>query len=114
MAGINGAEKVLQDAWIGDAVLSLWARLRILREDNKLDGAKAVRMTSNQFLSATGEPSRVEAEIGQVYLRDGLDAAFAWIEEKLLPVFERQEENRKKKKTTGRRVSAQRGPRTLW
>ncbi len=59
-------------------------------------------MTSNQFLTAFGEASEVEAEIGRVYAKDGLDAAFAWIEARILPVFERQEENRRNR-LTGRR-----------
>src|SRR3954470_18324006 len=87
-------EQVSQEAWIGDAVLSLYARLKILREDGRLDGEKCVRMTSNQFLSAVGEPTKVEAEIGRVYEQAGLHAAFAFIEEHLLPIFECQEEKR--------------------
>jgi hypothetical protein len=72
-------------AWIGDAVLALYARLKILREDGTLDGEKAVRMSSNQFLAAFGEPTAVEAGIGRVFERDGLDAAFAHIESALVP-----------------------------
>lgn len=90
-------EQASQQAWIGDAVLLLFARLKILREDGRLDGEKCVRMTSNKFLSAFGEPTRVEAEIGQIYGQAGLQTAFAFIEEHLMPVFERQEENRRRK-----------------
>jgi hypothetical protein len=90
-------EQTLREAWIGDAVLSLYAREKILREDAKADGDKCVRMTSNQFLSAFGEPSEVEAAIGRRYAEGGLLAAFAWIEERLMPVFARQEENRRKR-----------------
>jgi hypothetical protein len=89
--------KVLEDAWIGDAVLSLFARSRILRGDGAQDQEKFIRMTSNQFLSVVGEASEVEAEIGRVYEREGLDAAFGWIEKTLMPVFERQEEKRRKR-----------------
>lgn len=92
---------------MGDAVLCLYARDKILREDGRLDGEKCVRMTSNHFLSATGEPTKVEAAIGQVYQREGLAAAFAWIEKHLLPVFTRQEENREKKR--GRRKRERQG-----
>ena len=60
-------EQVLKEAWIGDAVLTLYARLKILREDGETDGPKAARMTSNQFLAGIGEPSEVEARIGRVY-----------------------------------------------
>lgn len=85
------------DAWIGDAVLALWARLHILRNDRIVDGPKFLRMTSNQFLAAFGEPTRVEAEIGRVYREGGEAAAFAWIEERIAPLFSRQEENRLKR-----------------
>ena len=89
-----GREQVLKEAWIGDAVLTLYARRRILREDAVIDGPKAERMTSNQFLTAFAEPSEAEARIGRVYEVEGLEAAFAWIEVHLMPVFERQEAKR--------------------
>jgi dsRNA-specific ribonuclease len=91
------------DAWIGDAVLALWARLHILRADGLVDGPKFLRMTSNQFLAAFGEPTAVEAQIGRVYRDSGEAAAFAWIEENIAPLFVRQEENRLKR-TPARRV----------
>lgn len=86
-----------EQAWIGDAVLTLYARSLILREDLKVDGPKCVRMTSNQFLSTRGEPTRVEAELGRIYQQQGLEAAFHWIESALLPLFRKQEENRLRK-----------------
>ncbi|MBY0503416.1 MAG: hypothetical protein K2X03_05895 [Bryobacteraceae bacterium] len=89
--------KTLEDAWLGDAVLSLYVREKILREDGKVDGEKSVRMTSNQFLSAFGEPSEVEAALGREYQNGGLAAAYAWIEAKLMPRFAQQEENRRKR-----------------
>ncbi len=92
----------VEDAWIGDAVLALYARLKILREDGKVDGEKCKRLTSNQFLGGIGEPTKVEAEIGRVYACKGLEAAFSWIEKNLLPLFERQEENRKKRPASKR------------
>jgi hypothetical protein len=91
------AEVLRDQAWIGDAVLALYARLKILREDGKLDGPKSVRMSSNQFLAAFGEPTAVEAKIGRVFEKDGLAAAFAHIESTLIPLFTRQEENRLRK-----------------
>lgn len=97
MARRAGYEQMMEEAWIGDAVLSLYVRLKILREDGALDGPKSVRMTSNQFLSALGEPSEVEAEIGRAYADGGLDQAFAWIEQRLMPVFARQEEKRRRR-----------------
>lgn len=78
-------------------MLSLYARLKILREDGALDGGKCIRLTSNKFLGCIGEPTRVEAEIGQRFEREGLAGAFAWIEEYLIPMFERQEQNRLRK-----------------
>ena len=90
-------QRTLQEAWVGDAVLSLYVRAKILREDGKLDGEKCVRMTSNQFLASFGEPSEVEAELGRVYALNGLQAAFAWIEARLLPKFELQEQKRRKR-----------------
>jgi hypothetical protein len=87
-------EQILKDAWIGDAVLCLYARRKILREDNATDGPKEIRMTSNQFLSGWAEPSETEAEIGRIYENEGLEAAFQWIEARLMPMFERQETKR--------------------
>ena len=97
MAKSDNRQRILQEAWVGDAVLSLYVRAKILREDGKLDGEKCVRMTSNQFLASFGEPSEVEAELGRVYASSGLQAAFLWIEARLLPTFERQEHNRLKR-----------------
>jgi dsRNA-specific ribonuclease len=93
----EGRKLVLEDAWIGDAVLSLFARTRILRGDGVQDQEKFIRMTSNRFLAVVGEPSEVEALIGQVYEREGLEAAFTWIEQRLMPVFQQQEEKRRKR-----------------
>ncbi len=87
----------LKEAWIGDAVLCLYARLRILREDGRIESEKFVRMTSNRFLAAFGNASEVEAELGRMYQQDGLDRAFLWIEERLLPGFQKQEANRLKR-----------------
>lgn len=86
--------EVRNEAWIGDAVLSLFVRSWILREHGAMDGERLTAFSSNAFLSAVGNPTEVEAEIGRVYERDGLSAAFAAIEEKLLPVFLAQEKRR--------------------
>lgn len=96
--------QILKDAWIGDAVLTLYVREKILREDGEIDGEKSIRMTSNQFLTAIGEASEVEAEIGRVYEKNGLDAAFEWIGAHILPTFERQEENRRQRLLTRRKA----------
>jgi hypothetical protein len=97
---LSRAERLLQvqkDAWIGDAVLSLWVRLRILRDDGALDGPKYARLTSNECLGLIAEPSETEARIGRAYAAGGLEQAFAYIEEHLQPVFEKREANRLKK-----------------
>jgi hypothetical protein len=86
--------RILEEAWIGDAVLCLYCRSRILKNDGLLDGDKFTRMTSNQFLTTFGEPSDVEAEIGRVYTGEGLEAAFGWIEAKLMPKFDKREAKR--------------------
>jgi dsRNA-specific ribonuclease len=98
MTRFDDRSVLLQQAWLGDAVLALYVREKILREDGVLDGDKYTRMTSNQFLSGWGEPSAVEAEIGRLYQAAGLAAAFAWIEARLAPTFARQEEKRRKRR----------------
>ena len=90
-------DETLREAWVGDAVLGLWARVKILEDEGGIDDGKFTRMTSNHFLSGFGAASEVEAEIGRVYGRDGLAAAFQWMDERLLPVFRRQEANRLKR-----------------
>ena len=85
---------MLEEAWIGDAVLCLYSRSRILKHDGALDGEKFTRMTSNHFLTAFGDPSEVEAEIGRIYADLGLQPAFDWIESKLMPKFDKREAKR--------------------
>lgn len=82
-------------AWIGDTVLDLFARSWILETHGSLCGEKLRNMTSNQFLSAIGNPTAVEAIIGKLYQEEGLEAAFAWIDERLVPIFQKQEKNRR-------------------
>jgi dsRNA-specific ribonuclease len=89
-------QKVLEEAWIGDAVLSLYARRLILNEKGAVSSVELERMTSNQFLSGLGEPSSVEAEIGRAYQDGGIEAAFRWIESNLMPVYRRQQEKRQR------------------
>jgi hypothetical protein len=83
--------KILEEAWVGDAVLSLYARRRILRENGTVDAARFERMTSNRFLAMIGEPSEIEAQVGRVFEAEGLAPAFTWIEQTLMPLFEKQE-----------------------
>ncbi len=94
MTATERRRRILEEAWIGDAVLCLYCRQRILDRDKVLDGEKFTRMTSNQFLTAFGDPSEVEAEIGRVYSDEGLEAAFTFIEAKLMPRFDKREAKR--------------------
>jgi len=101
-------------AWLGDAVLSLFARQWLLGPPQEwqvlpppncdLNRAELFTgLTSNQFLSALGDPTWVEAEIGLLYETEGLDAAFAHIQEHLLPLFLKQVNNRRKALRPSRR-----------
>ncbi|WP_353568547.1 hypothetical protein [Haloferula sargassicola] len=76
-----------ESAWIGDAVLALYARTWVLHERHKMDGEWFTAMTSNGFLSQFGPPTQVEARIGEIYREGGLEAAFSWIETELVPRF---------------------------
>ncbi len=89
-------EREKAEAWIGDAVLALAARNWILREHGRTDGAMQARLTSNQFLTAFGNPTAVEAAIGRLFREDGLEAAVAYVEEEMIPLFLKQERNRKR------------------
>lgn len=82
--------KEREAAWVGDAVLALFARQYVLRERDAMDGEWFTRLTSNEFLTAFGNPTRVEASIGKLYLAKGLDAAFAWMDAELIPLFLKQ------------------------
>jgi hypothetical protein len=89
---VDEIEQLRSEAWIGDAVLALFARDWLLtRTDRETSLAQRTALfelfVSNQFLSSFGEPTRVEAEIGRLYESQGLSAAFASIEAKLLPRF---------------------------
>ncbi len=84
-----------EEAWVGDAVLALFARQFVLRERDCMDGKWFTHLTSNDFLSAFGNPTRVEASIGRLYKEQGLDAAFAWMEAELLPMFRKQIKNKR-------------------
>jgi hypothetical protein len=77
-------------AWVGDAVLALFAREYVLRERKAMDGEWFMKLTSNDFLSAFGNPTRVEASIGKLYNSGGLEAAFAWMNAELVPLFRKQ------------------------
>ena len=81
-------------AWIGDAVLGLFARNWILEKEKKMDAEMFIRMTSNTFLNSFGNPTKVESEIGLIFNNEGLEKAFSHIEKFLLPLFLKQEKKR--------------------
>lgn len=87
----NEALKIEREAaWIGDAVLALFAREFVLRERGCMDGVWFTHLTSNEFLSAFGNPTSVEARIGEIHRTEGLAAAHAHIEAEFLPLFRKQ------------------------
>ena len=88
--------KLRQDAWIGDAVLELYARSWVLRHHGTVDSVMKTRFTCKQFLNCVANPTQVEADIGVVYQQQGLEAAFAYIRDRLEPLFEKQEANRRR------------------
>jgi hypothetical protein len=79
-----------EKAWIGDAVLALFARKFVLRERGCMDAVWFTHLTSNGFLSALGNPTSVEAKIGGIFEEEGLVGAFAWMDENLIPLFRKQ------------------------
>jgi len=86
-----------EQAWIGDAVLALFAREWLLANRHiKPDDrpGEFIALTSNEFLACIGEPTSVEATIGKTYQAGGLQAAFQFIEETLLPLYLKQRKNR--------------------
>ena len=89
-------KKVEQEkAWIGDCVLELFCRTWILENHGEIEGEMVQRMTSNRFLANLGNPTAIEAHIGEIYESEGADAAFEWIEAELLPLFKKQERKRR-------------------
>ena len=93
------SEDQRQRAWIGDAVLSLYARSWILRETSGMDGEVLALLTSNEFLATIGNPTAVEAAIGALYESEGLEAAFAWIEREIMPRYEAQRKRRSRQRS---------------
>lgn len=85
-----------EEAWIGDAVLGLYARRWILKHYGRMDAAVFTAMTSNQFLSTISNPTRLESRIGRHYSEGGLDQAFAFIDVEILPRFLQQNKNRQR------------------
>lgn len=98
MAMIASASREISDhvarlqnlAWTGDAVLALWMRELMLVNGLGPDAQRGELFkyfTSNQFLSGFGRPTEVEAEVGCLYNEQGLEGAFAYLNERLLPVM---------------------------
>ena len=61
-----------------------------------MDGIWFTNLTSNEFLSAFGNPTSVEAIIGNIYREEGLAAAHLYIQNEFLPLFRKQIVNRMK------------------
>jgi hypothetical protein len=91
----HNLDQLRQEAWVGDAVLELYVRRFVLREVGRVDAEMKTRFTCNQFLNCFGNPTKVEADIGMIYEREGLEAAFTWIREHLEPLFKKHEAKRK-------------------
>jgi hypothetical protein len=87
------------EAWVGDAVLALYARRWLVRNaPKKMSDADRQQVfelfVSNQFLSSFGEPTQVEAAIGRKFEQEGLTAAFAYIEKSFLDSFRKSARKR--------------------
>ena len=92
-------ERLKKEAWVGDAILALWVREWILEEEGNINGAHFVEFTSNDFLRRTGNATGVEAQIGRIFKSDGLEGAYAWIEQQLKPrMLERKRTLNKQKR----------------
>jgi len=79
-------------AWIGDAVLALYAREWLLQQPSHPLFTRQdmfIKFTSNTFLQAVGEPTWVEAQIGIAYRKGGLEEGFFYIESNLKPLFQK-------------------------
>ncbi len=85
-------------AWIGDAVLALYVRTWLIEAKNLDMQQRAdyfMRVTNNQFLTAFGEPTAVEAKIGKLFQEQNLSAAYQFIENSIIPVFIQQLKNKR-------------------
>lgn len=91
---INNKQNQKEEAWLGDAVLGLFAREWILQNKKKLDAEMFSHLTSNHFLNSLGNPTTVEAKIGSIYNNEGLEKAFHHIEKSILPLFLKQNKKR--------------------
>jgi len=71
-------------------------RAWILRREGRVDAEMKRRFTCNEFLNCFGVPTKVEAQVGVRYREGGLEAAFAWVEKELEPLFLKQEARRRR------------------
>ncbi|MGF1484959.1 MAG: hypothetical protein ACFBZ8_11415 [Opitutales bacterium] len=90
MAAVDEEKLLREKAWLGDAILALWARRWILDTQGRIDDPLYQSITSNQFLASQGRPVAVEAAIADIYERDGLEAAFAHLDANFLPLIEKR------------------------
>jgi len=90
--------RLREDAWVGDAVLALHARIYLLDTHGHIDAAAFTRLTSNDFLAGLGlgSPTAVEAHIGRLYRGGSPGAAAAFIRSAILPHFEKRENKRRR------------------
>ena len=96
-------------AWVGDAVLALFARRRILQQTNIPNKERAEvfqAMTSNEFLSHFGEPTKIEYEIGILFENEGLTEAYNYIETHLLSNFVKKQKQNKQPGRFSRKKSS--------
>ena len=96
-------------AWVGDAVLALFARRWILQQTNIPNKERAEvfqAMTSNEFLSHFGEPTKIECEIGMLFENEGLTEANNYIETHLLPNFVKKQKQNKQPGRFSRKKSS--------
>jgi dsRNA-specific ribonuclease len=89
---LDKIQQLREEAWIGDAVLALRARLWLLEsqwKDHPRRHDFFKEMTGNQYLSSLGrgDATSVEGHIGRIYQDRGLGEAFLFIDEHILPVF---------------------------
>ena len=74
-------------AWIGDAALALVAREWILETKGELDGETHRKITSNEFLRAFGHPTKVEADLGVLFEKNGVEAVRKRFREVFVPKY---------------------------
>jgi len=94
MKEVDAVRREREEAWIGDAVLGLFARRWILEKTGRMDAEMLTAMTSNRFLSTIANPTTLESRIGKRFQSGGLEAAFALVEDEVVPRFLAQQKNR--------------------